>query len=71
MSAGSIARRYLQEAVREAEASGESVDAVLRSMLGELVSESLKMRSVADVRAELMAAAENVDPDTDYVFMRP
>jgi hypothetical protein len=61
----------LQSAVGEAQASAESVDAMLRCLLGQLISEYLKTRSVSDVQAELLAAAENVDPDTDYVFMRP
>jgi hypothetical protein len=31
----------------------------------------LERRGVADVRGELLAAADNVDPGTDYMFMRP
>jgi hypothetical protein len=40
-------------------------------MLSLVVSSMLERRGVADVRSELLAAAENVDPDTDYMFMRP
>jgi hypothetical protein len=31
----------------------------------------LERRSVKDVQAEILAAADNVDPDKDYMFMRP
>jgi hypothetical protein len=40
-------------------------------MLSLAVATFLEKRSVDDVRRELMAAADNVDPDTDFVFMRP
>jgi len=39
-------------------------------MLSAVIATLLKYRTVADVRAELLAAAENCDPDTDCVFMR-
>lgn len=54
-----------------ARAEGQDLDAVARAMLSAAVSSMLERRCVADVRAELLAAAENVDPDTDYAFMRP
>jgi len=31
----------------------------------------LLRRSIQDVRAEILAAAENLDPDADHMFMRP
>lgn len=71
MSATAIARRHLEKALAQAEADGVGTDSVARAMLSEVIATFLKYRTVADVRAELAAAAENCDPDTDYVFMRP
>jgi len=71
MSATAIARYHLQKALAQAEADGTGTDSVARAMLSEVIAAFLKYRTVADVRAELLSAAENCDPDTDYVFMRP
>ncbi len=71
MSAGEIARTHFAAAMAAAKAQGQDQDAVARNMLSAAISSMLERRSVADVRAELLAAAENVDPDTDYMFMRP
>lgn len=71
MSASEIARRHFRAAVTEGAQAGYSPDAVARQMLALVVATYLETRSVADVRAEILAAAENVDPDTDYNFMRP
>jgi len=40
-------------------------------MLGLIVSKYLEARTVADVQSELRFVAENCDPDTDFVFIRP
>jgi len=71
MSASEIARRHFAAAIAEAKQAGYSADAVARHTLALVVSTYLESRSVADVRAEILAAAENIDPDTDYMFMRP
>lgn len=71
MSAGKIARSHFAAAIAQAKADGEDLDAVARTMLAEAVRAMLERRSVEDVTAEIMAAAENVDPDRDYMFMRP
>jgi len=71
MSATAIARHHLEKALAQAEAEGAGTDSVARAMLSEVIATFLKYRTVADVRAELLGAAENCDPDTDYVFMRP
>ena len=69
MSASEIARRHFAAALAEAKQAGYPGDAIARQMLA--VSTYLETRSIPDVRAEILAAAENVDPDTDYMFMRP
>ncbi len=71
MSASEIARRHFEAALREAESAGLGNDSVSRSLLGLVVSKYLETRSVKDVRSELNFVAENCDPDTDFMFMRP
>ncbi|MEQ1754534.1 MAG: hypothetical protein ABL973_10425 [Micropepsaceae bacterium] len=71
MTAGKIARRHFAAAIEEARKEGFDLDAMARTMLSEVIRSMLQRRSVKDVRAEILGAAENVDPDTDYMFMRP
>ena len=71
MTAGQIARKHFAAAITAAKAERQDLDAVARNILAAAIASMLERRSVADVRAELLAAAENVDPDTDYMFMRP
>jgi hypothetical protein len=71
MNAGDIARTFFAAAMAAAKTEGQDSDAVARGLLSRVVASMLERRSVADVRAELIAAADNVDPDTDYMFMRP
>ncbi|MEJ0041519.1 MAG: hypothetical protein WDM81_04645 [Rhizomicrobium sp.] len=71
MSASAIAKRHLDQAIKEAIEAGADADSTARYMLGWIVSKYLEYRPVADVRAELQFVADNCDPDTDYVFMRP
>ena len=70
-SAQEIARHHFEEAVKEATAAGHDPDALARYMLGLVVAKYLETRSVEDVRAELTFVADNCDPDTDFIFMRP
>jgi len=71
MSAANIARRHFGAAIVEAVAAGHDPDALARQMLGLVVSKYLENRPVDDVRSELIFVAENCDPDTEFVFMRP
>ena len=71
MSVAEIARRHLSAAVAEAEAEGQDAEKVCRSLLGVIVAKYLETRPVKDVQAELRFIAENCDPDTDHMFMRP
>ena len=71
MSAALIARRHLELALEEAEAEGCSPEAVGRHMIDAVVTHSLKTRSVEDVRRELQFIVDTIDPDTDFIFMRP
>jgi len=71
MSASQIAKLHFEAAVSAAEAASLDVDAVCRALLGLVVSKYLQSRTVSDVQSELRFAADNCDPDTDFMFMRP
>lgn len=71
MSVSEIAQRHFAAAMKETEATGLDHDGLCRALLGLLVSEYLKTRDVADVQSELRFVADNCDPDTDFMFMRP
>lgn len=71
MSATEIAKRHFSAAIAEAQAAGVGHDTVCRSLLGLVVSKYLEDRSVADVQSELRFVADNCDPGTDFMFMRP
>jgi hypothetical protein len=71
MTSGAIAKRHLDAAVADAAAAGILPDVICRSLLGLVVARYLETRSVPDVKAELQFIAENCDPNTDHIFMRP
>jgi len=66
-----IAKSHFAAAMKEALAVGQGEDAVARAFMHLAANSYLKTRSLDDVRQELQNLAENLDPDTDYVFMRP
>jgi len=71
MSATEIAERHFSAAMAEAERGGTDHDAVCRGMLSLVVAKYLESRQLADVQSELRFVADNCDPDTDFMFMRP
>lgn len=71
MSASQIAKFHFDAAVSAAAAAGLDGDSVCRALLGLVVARYLESRTVADVQSELRFVAENCDPDTDFMFMRP
>jgi hypothetical protein len=71
MSASEVAQRHFSAAVDEAEAAGLGYETVCRALLNLVISKYLQTRSVPDIQAELRFIAENCDPDTDFMFMRP
>jgi hypothetical protein len=71
MSASAIARTHFDAAMQQAATENQDQDAVARQLLWLVIQQYLKSRSLRDVRDELITAAENADPDTDYTFMRP
>jgi len=71
MSASQIAKLHFDAAIAAAEADNLDSDSVCRALLGLVVSKYLERRAVSDVQSELRFVAENCDPDTDFMFMRP
>lgn len=71
MSAGQLAKVHFDAAIAAAAAASLDTDAVCRALLGLIVSKYLESRPVSDVQSELRFVAENCDPDTDFMFMRP
>ncbi len=71
MSASEVAQRHFAAALKDADAAGLGRDNLCRSLLGLIVAEYLTIREVADVQSELRFVADNCDPDTDFMFMRP
>jgi hypothetical protein len=71
MSASQIAKLHFDAAIAAAEADNLDSDSVCRALLGLVVSKYLESRAVSDVQSELRFVADNCDPDTDFMFMRP
>ncbi len=71
MTAAEIAKLHFHEARERCVRDGQDAEAMARQMLSSVLSFMLETRALADVRAELLAAADNLDPDMDYMFMRP
>jgi len=70
-SVHSIIARHVAAAIEEAAREGISEDAVARGLFSRVIAIYKQSRPAEDIRAELIAAAENVDDDQDYSFMRP
>jgi hypothetical protein len=71
MDAAKIARLHFQAALSEAEAAGCGTETIGRHMIDAAIAYALKSRAVADVQRELQFITDTVDPDTDFIFMRP
>lgn len=71
MSAYKMVSRHVQAALDEASAQSISDDVVARCLLSEAIRLFKTRRSNDDIAAELTGAADNLDDDTPFVFMRP
>jgi hypothetical protein len=71
MSATEIAKTHFLAAVAEAQSAGMDCDGVCRALLSLVVAKYLESRALSDVQSELRFVADNCDPDTDFMFMRP
>lgn len=66
-----LVRRHIATLRGQAEKVGLSTDVLGRLLLGEVIELWRQERPHEDIARELVFAAENLDPETDYVFTRP
>lgn len=70
-SVHTIVARHVAAALAEAAQEGIGEDALARGLFSRVLAIYKQSRSAEDIRQELVAAAENLDDDQDYTFMRP
>jgi hypothetical protein len=71
LSAYSIARQHVDEALAAAAGSGIDADTLLRALLATLAERYREVRGADDLRAVLQYQLDNAQGDEDYMFMRP
>jgi hypothetical protein len=71
MSTHQLVSRHIEAALQEAAAKGIDDDVVARCLLSEAIRLFKRNRSDEDIAAELTAAADNLDEDMPYAFIRP
>jgi hypothetical protein len=71
MSAAAIARRHFEAALAEAKKEGCGTETISRHMIDAAIAHQLKLRSVDDVQREMQFITDTLDPETDFIFMRP
>ncbi len=64
-------REHMKALYDAAESKGIPEDVLGRMVLSEIIELWKRRRGWKDVADELQFAAEHLDPDTDYEFMRP
>lgn len=63
--------RHVEAALAEAATQSTADDVVARCLLSEAIRLFKRCRPDSDIAAELIAAADNLDDDAQFVFMRP
>ena len=63
--------RHVDAMLDEAQALGVSSDVLGRALLARVIRLYATTRSWDDIAAELQFTAENLDPDTEFAFIRP
>ncbi|MEZ5559927.1 MAG: hypothetical protein R3E86_15450 [Pseudomonadales bacterium] len=71
MSAYSIAKQSIEQALKEAAAAGVDQETVLRAVLGTLVERYRELKGVDDLKSVLQYQLDNCRGDEDFEFMRP
>ncbi len=71
MTAFSLAKEVMQQALTQGRQQGFDEQAVARALLAEVITVYKRGRTQADIRHELEFLADNLDDDADYTFMRP
>lgn len=71
MSAYQLVASHVEAALKDAAGRGISDDVVARCLLSEAIRLFKAERPNSDIAAELIAAADNLDDDTPFAFIRP
>lgn len=71
MGAHDLVARHVAAALEEAQSRSIDRDVVARCLLSEAIRLFREGRPIADIAAELNAAADNLDEDEPFAFMRP
>jgi hypothetical protein len=71
MGAHDLVARHVAAALEEAQSRRIDRDVVARCLLSEAIRLFREGRPIADIAAELNAAADNLDEDEPLAFMRP
>ena len=66
-----IVKRHLDAALEEADCRGIPAETIARSLFSFVLEIYKQTRGPADIAEELRSAAENLDVDEEYPFMRP
>ncbi len=66
-----LVQRHVEALIEAAAAAGVPADVAARLLLQEVVEIWKRDRSLDDISSELKFVADNLDPDTDFEFMRP
>ena len=66
-----IVGRHLDALMAEVRDKGIGTDNVGRLLLQAVVELWMQERNIEDIASELEFAAENLDPDNEFEFMRP
>jgi hypothetical protein len=66
-----LVKKHLDALLADAARGGTPADVVGRLLLEEVTALWLQSRSWRDIAAELEFHAKNLDPDSDFEFMRP
>ena len=63
--------RHVEAMLAEAAEANIPSDLIGRELLNQAIAVFQLERSVEDIASELTFTAENLDPDTEFTFMRP
>lgn len=66
-----ITQKHVTALMAEADEKNVPSDLIGRALLNEVIEIYKRSRSIDDISSELQFVAENLDPDTDFTFMRP
>ena len=66
-----IVMPHIDAGLAEAAERKMSSDAVARILFEQALRIWKESRSPEDIRSELLEAADHLDPDEDFIFMRP